>query len=90
MACPELYVVIYVVNNPCSYYIDTCSKKIQSEKIIQIKTLLRATFKNWQLQLWELAKVAREGETRRSRLNFLAVFLSFTKKAHYERSSLGC
>ena len=47
MTCPEVYVVIYVVNNPCSYYIDTCRKKIQSEKIIQIKTLLRATFKNW-------------------------------------------
>ena len=47
MACPEVYVIIYVVNNPFSCYIDTCSKKIQSEKIIQIKTLLRATFKNW-------------------------------------------
>ena len=47
MASPKVYVVIYVVNNPCSCYIDTCSKKIQSEKIIQIKTLLRATFKNW-------------------------------------------
>ena len=51
MTCPEVYVVIYVVNNPCSCYIDTCSKKIQSEKTIQIKTLLRATFKNWSLQL---------------------------------------
>ena len=47
MACPELYVVIYVVNNPCSCNIDTYTKKIQSEIIIQIKTLLRATFKNW-------------------------------------------
>ena len=28
-------------------YIDTCSKKIQSEIIIQIKTELRAIFKNW-------------------------------------------
>ena len=32
MACPEVYAIIYVVNNPCSCYIDTCSKKIQSEK----------------------------------------------------------
>ena len=51
MACPE----VFVVNNPCSCYIDTCSKKLQSEIIIQIKhdvkTLLRATFKNWKLQL---------------------------------------
>ena len=48
---------VYVVNNPCwlDCYIDTCSKKIQSEIFIQMKTLLRATFKN---QLWELAKVA--------------------------------
>ena len=51
MPCPEVYVVIYVVNNPCSGYIDTCSKKIQSEIIIQIKLFLRATFKNWKLQL---------------------------------------
>ena len=28
-------------------YIDTCSKKIQSEIIMQIKTVLRAIFKNW-------------------------------------------
>ena len=35
-------------NNPCwlDCYIGTCSKKIQSEILIQIKTLLRATFKN--------------------------------------------
>ena len=54
MTCPEVYVVIYVVNNPCSYYIDTCSKKIQSEKIIQIKTLLRATLKigNFSCESW--------------------------------------
>ena len=26
-------------------------------------TLLRTTFKNWKFQLWELAKVAQEGET---------------------------
>ena len=37
MTCPEVYVVIYVVNNPCSYYIDTCSKKIQSEKLFKSK-----------------------------------------------------
>ena len=41
--CPE----VYTVNNPCSCYTDTCSKKlIQSEIIIQIKTLFSATFKN--------------------------------------------
>ena len=36
--------VIYVVNNPCSYYIDTCRKKIQSEKIIQklVTSVVRA------------------------------------------------
>ena len=39
--CPE----VYVVNNPCSCYIGTCRTKIQSEIIIQIRTLLRATFK---------------------------------------------
>ena len=33
MTCPE----VFVVNNPCSCYIDTCSKKLQSEIIIQIK-----------------------------------------------------
>ena len=33
MACP----VVFVVNNPCSCYIVTCSKKLQSEIIIQIK-----------------------------------------------------
>ena len=65
--------------------IDTCSKK---PCIIQIKPLLRAIFKNWQLHLWALAKVAHEEETRRSRLNCLAVFLSCTKKANYERRSL--
>ena len=36
---------VYVVNNPCSCYIDTCSKKIQSEIIMQIKRVLRAIFK---------------------------------------------
>ena len=40
--CPE----VYVVNNPCSCYIGTCRTKLQSEIIIQIRTLLRATFKN--------------------------------------------
>ena len=38
---------VYVVNNPEFCHIDTCSKKIQSEIIMQIKTLLRATFKHW-------------------------------------------
>ena len=33
--------------------------------------------------------VREEGETRRSRLLCLAVFLSFTKKANCERSGLG-
>ena len=37
----------FVVNNPCSWCIDTCSKNIQSKIIMQIKPLLRATFKNW-------------------------------------------
>ena len=41
--CPE----VYVVNNFCSCYICTCRTKIQSEIIIQIRTLLRAIFKNW-------------------------------------------
>ena len=37
---------VCIVNNPCSWCINTCSKKIQSEIIMQIKVLLRATFKN--------------------------------------------
>ena len=37
----------FLVNNPCSWCIDTCSKNIQSKIIKQIKPLLRATFKNW-------------------------------------------
>ena len=41
--CPE----VYLINSPEFCHIDTCSKKIQSEIIMQIKTLLRATFKNW-------------------------------------------
>ena len=43
MACSEMY----VVNNLCSCYISTCSKKFPSVIIIRIKTLFRATFKNW-------------------------------------------
>ena len=40
-----------IKENFCQYsrnraYIDTCSKKIQSEIIMQIKTVLRAIFKN--------------------------------------------
>ena len=39
-------------------------------------TLLRATFKNWKLQLWELAKVAHEGETGKNLLFKLSSRLS--------------
>ena len=71
--CPE----VYVVNNPGSCHIDTCGKKIQSEIIMQIKTLLRATFKNWWLWLRKVGKVVHERETRRSHINVLSVFHSF-------------
>ena len=43
MACLEVCVV---KQSLLACYIDKCSKKTQSEIIIQIKTLLRATFKN--------------------------------------------
>ena len=67
--CPE----VYAVNDPCScaaQYIGTCSKKIQSEIIIQITTLRRATFKTWWLRLRKLTKVAHERETRHSHINY--------------------
>ena len=87
MACLE----VYVVNNPCwlDCYIGTCSKKNQSELLFKSKRCSAPHLKNWQLQLRELANVAHEGETRRSSLLCLAVFLSFTKKANCERSGLG-
>ena len=66
-------------------YIDTCSRKIQSEIIIQIKTLLSTSV----MKAGEGYR--HKGEKRRSRLNCRAVFLSFTKIVHYgRRSSLRC
>ena len=89
MACPE----VFVVNNPCSCYIDTCSKKLQSEIIIQIKhdvaprhiqKLETSVCESWRRLL------TKEKLARASRLNCLAVFFSFSKKANCERRSLGC
>ena len=83
-----------MVNNPCSCHIDTCSKKLQSEIIIQIKHDVAPRH----IQKLETSVVrAGEGCSRRrnwqepqSRLNGLAVFLSFSEKANYEGRSLGC
>ena len=77
---------MYTVNNPRSYYIDTCSKKlIQSEIIIQIRTLFSATFTNCQLWL-RTCWLAYDRETGRSH-NKLAICLSLLhyKKANYEK-----
>ena len=42
--------------------------------------MLRATFKTWWLRLRKLMKVAHERETRRSHINWISVFLSFTSR----------
>ena len=85
------YPEVCVINNPCSCYIDTCSKKIQSE--IVIHWIAQHSKLNWYLWLRKLAKrllmKEKQGPITEELANRLSQLRYQNWKNNYE-SSLGC
>ena len=84
--CPE----VYTVNNPCSCYIDTCSKKlIQSELLFKSKRCLAPHEKivNFGCGHAGLFTIEKQGA---STIIWLSVFLSFTTRKLTTKSGLIC
>ena len=77
MACREVCVV---KQSLLACYIGTCSKKIQSEIIIQIKNVAPRHIQKLVTSVMRAGEGCHhKGEKRRSRLNRQAVVLIFTK-----------
>ena len=68
--------------HPCSCYTGTCCTKIQSEIIIQIKTLLRASFKELITSVEKAEEICsrRRNKTLSHKLTIRLLFLIFTTR----------